>query len=88
MNWFFFAVLAAALARWPRSKSLWCIAVLSTLLMTRLYNLGHTLVAIVAGPGFNPASALHYHVDSLVTMSGVVVSAVFCVWLASKKKEW
>ena len=29
MNWFFFAVLAAALARRPRSKFLWCIAVAS-----------------------------------------------------------
>ena len=87
MNWFFFVVLAAALARWPRSKSLWCIAALSALLMTRLYNLGHTLMAIVAGPGFDPESALHYHVDSLVTSACVILSVAFCAWLVKKAQQ-
>lgn len=81
MNWFFFVVIAAALAKWPWSKAMWCIATLSALLMTRLYNLGHTLMAIVSGPGFNPGSPLHYHVDSLVTLAGLVLAVALCVWL-------
>lgn len=82
MNWFFFVVLAASLARWPRTKFLWLLAVLSALLMTRLYNFGHTLMAIVSGSGFDPANPTHYHVDSLVTSAGLVLTAAFCAWLA------
>ena len=87
MNWFFFAVLAASLARWPRSKFLWCVAALSALLMTRLYNLGHTLMAIASGPGFDPATPAHYHVDSLVTSAGLVLTVALCVWLAKNAKQ-
>ncbi len=82
MNWFFFAVLVAALARWPRSKFLWCIAVASALLMTRIYNFAHTLARLALGSDFDTASALHYHVDSLVTLASLVVVAVFCVWMS------
>ncbi|MBR4615754.1 MAG: DUF2029 domain-containing protein, partial [Kiritimatiellae bacterium] len=82
MNWFFFAVLAAALARRPRSKFLWCIAVASALLMTRIYNFAHTLAGLALGSGFDAASELHYHVDSLVTTAGLAVAAAFCAWLS------
>ena len=82
MNWFFFVVLVAALARRPRSKFLWCIAALSALLMTRIYNFAHTLAGLALGSGFDTASALHYHVDSLVTSASLVVVVVFCVRVA------
>ena len=87
MNWFFFVVLAASLARCPSSRFLWCVAALSALLMTRLYNLGHTLMAIVSGPGFDPANPTHYHVDSLVTSAGLVLTVALCVWLAKNAKQ-
>lgn len=82
MNWFFFVVLVAALVRRPRSKFLWCIAALSALLMTRIYNFAHTLDGLALGSGFDTASALHYHVDSLVTSASLMVVAVFCVWMS------
>lgn len=59
------------------------IAALSALLMTRLYNLAHTLAAIALG--FDPASPAHYHADSLVTSAGLVLTVVFCAWLAKEK---
>ena len=74
--------VAAALARWPRSQFLWCIAVASALLMTRIYNFAHTLARLALGLDFDTASALHYHVDSLVTLASLVVVAVFCVWMS------
>lgn len=87
MNWFFFVVLSASLMKCPRSKFLWVLAILSALLMTRLYNLGHTLTAILAGPGFDPASPTHYNVDSLVTSAGLVLTVALCVWLAKNAKQ-
>ena len=85
MNWFFFVVLAASLMKCPRSKFLWSLAILSALLMTRLYNLGHTLTAILAGPGFDPASPTHYNVDSLVTSAGLVLTVALCCWVSRQR---
>ena len=87
MNWFFFAVLVAALVRSPRSRFLWCIAALSLLLMTRISNLAHTVQMIMPGviPESIPLAAWHYHIDSLVSLAGLVVVSSFCVWLAVRK---
>jgi len=85
MNWFFFAVLVAALAKRPRSKFLWCMAVLSILLMTRIYNFAHTLSALAFG--LPPGSSLHYHVDSLLSTASLAVLTVFCVWLSRRNVQ-
>ena len=86
MNWFFFLVLVAALAKWPRSRSLWCIAALSALLMTRLYNLAHTLAGLLPGSIMRPDESWHYHADSLVTTASLAVLVAFCACLAGKMR--
>ena len=81
MNWFFFSVLVAALARFPGSRFLWCIAVLSLLPMTRINNLAHTIQMIRPDviPEFLPLKAWHYHIDSLVSLAGIFVVAALSI---------
>lgn len=84
MNWFFFLVLVAALVKWPQSRSLWCIAALSVPLMTRVYNLVHTLAGLLPGYTVRPDESWHYHVDSLVTTASLAVLVAFCACLTGK----
>ena len=88
MNWFFFVVLCAALVKWPRSPFVWVFGTLSAVTLTRVYNFAHYLPRVLPGivPEIIPAESWHYHVDSLVTLAGLVTLSAFCVWLVWGKR--
>lgn len=84
MNWLFFLVLVLAIAKFPRSTALWMIAVAAFVSMTRLYNIAHTLPKILPEvvPEFLPSEEWHWHIDTLVSLIGVVLTAVLCICIS------
>ena len=84
MNWFFFAVLFASLAKWPKSRFLWGLAALSAVFMTRLYNLSHIIPKVLPGvvPEFLPSESWHYHIDTFVSSVGIALTFAYCVWFS------
>ena len=86
MNWFFFIVLFASLAKCPKSRFLWVVAVLSAIFMTRLYNFAHFLPKVLPGvvPEFLPSEAWHYHIDSVVSSVGIALTFSYCAWISSR----
>ena len=87
MNWFFFLVLFSAIACRPKSKTLWLLAVLSAVFMTRIYNGVHFASRFL--PGVFPESlmseSLYCHMDTLVSSAGLLVAMSLCAWLAGEK---
>lgn len=88
MNWFFFVVLFASMAKWPKERFLWAIAALAAVFMTRLYNLTHMLPKVLPRvfPEFLPEESWHYHIDSFVSSVGIALTFAFCAWLARRLK--
>ena len=86
MNWFFFVVLFASLAKWPKSRFLWVLAALSAVFMTRLYNFAHFLPKVLPGvvPEFLPSESWHYHIDTVVSSIGIALTFAYCVWFSRR----
>ena len=84
MNWFFFVVLFASMAKYPKSRFLWVLAALSAVFMTRLYNFAHFLPKAMPAvfPEFLPSESWHWHLDSLVSSISMLLTLVFCMWVA------
>ena len=84
MYWFFFVSLAITLIRYPRSKTVWCIAVLSVLLPTRLWNLFHILPEAIPSvfPALMASEKWHYHIDALNSSLDLALVVWFC-WVYS-----
>ena len=88
MYWFFFVCLAITLIKYPKSKTVWCIAVLSVLLPTRPWNLFHILPEAI--PSVFPVRMIsekwHYHIDALNSSLDLALVFGFC-WVYSHMRR-
>lgn len=89
MGWFFFVVLCSSLVRWPKSRFLWVVALLSAIFMTRIFNFVHFLPAVFPGivPEFPLSERWHAHISTLNSTGCVLLTVALCVWLSRRAKE-
>ena len=89
MAWFFFICLTVVIARNPRSKALWLLAVVSLLLPTRLWNMVHILPEAMPSviPKFLPSEDWHFHIDTLNSTLDLALALGLCLLCCSRSAQ-